>query len=95
MRREARRLAVPQKAKSSKKKILRLEVSLTLGPLYVVDDPLDVGGWPMGKRFSQDEWQGMVRFLTFTPGTVLRDRFGRLYRFDLVREDVKHVASDQ
>jgi hypothetical protein len=49
----------------------------------VVRDPLAVGGFAAGTVFGQDEWEQMLRLMTFTPGTVLMDGQGRLYRFEL------------
>lgn len=63
---------------------LKLDVAIAnnIGALTVVFDPLDKGGWKPGKQFSRDEWKRMYEYLTFTHGTILRDRHGHLYRAD-------------
>jgi DNA-directed RNA polymerase subunit RPC12/RpoP len=51
--------------------------------LIVVNDPLERGGFREGTEFIQEEWEQMVRHLTFTPGTLLMDGQKRLYEFRL------------
>jgi len=53
--------------------------------MTVVSDPLMPGGFAAGTPFGQDEWEQMLRMMTFTPGTILRDGQGRLYEFRLGR----------
>ena len=53
--------------------------------MTVVNDPLMPGGFAAGTPFGQDEWEQMLRLMTFTPGTILRDGQGRLYEFRLGR----------
>jgi len=53
--------------------------------MTVVNDPLVPGGFAAGTPFGQDEWEQMLRMMTFTPGTILRDGQGRLYEFRLGR----------
>jgi hypothetical protein len=48
--------------------------------LTVVADPLGRGGFAAGTYFPHDEWVGMLKHWSFTPGTILRDRDGRLYK---------------
>ena len=40
----------------------------------VVHDPLDVGGFPKGTKFTSAEVCNMLRFNCLLPGTVLRRR---------------------
>ena len=57
--------------------------------LTVVSDPLEEGGFAAGTRFSVEECEAMLRHFAFTPGTVLRDANGKLYKFqdgDFVKE---------
>ena len=51
--------------------------------LTVVNDPLDKGGFAAGVTFIKEEWEQMLRHLTFTPGTILMDGQRRLYEFRL------------
>jgi DNA-directed RNA polymerase subunit RPC12/RpoP len=58
--------------------------------LFVVDDPLplDKGGFKPGTEFLMDDWRDMVRLMTFTPGTILKDGQGRLYEFRLGKKEM-------
>lgn len=47
--------------------------------LEVVNDPLEPGGFRAGQRFNLEEIEAMVKYWSFTPGTILRDLNGRLY----------------
>lgn len=47
--------------------------------LTVVHDPIDVGGFREGTHFGHDEWVAMMKYYTFTPGTILQDADGRKY----------------
>jgi hypothetical protein len=58
--------------------VVRKVVNLT-----VVHDPLEVGGFAKGVTFIKEEWEQMLRHLTFTPGTILCDGQKRLYEFRL------------
>jgi hypothetical protein len=49
--------------------------------LTVVSDPLKGGGFRAGVRFMKEEWEQMLKHLSFTPGTTLKDGEGRLYVF--------------
>jgi hypothetical protein len=62
-----------------------LEVAFERGVkrLVVVLDPLERGGFREGTEFHQEEWEQMVRHLSFTPGTLLMDGQRRLYEFRL------------
>jgi hypothetical protein len=51
--------------------------------LTVVHDPLEGGGFREGTEFIQEEWEQMLRHLTFTPGTLLMDGQKRMYEFRL------------
>jgi hypothetical protein len=48
--------------------------------LTVVLDPLERCGFAAGTYFPHDEWVGMLKYRSFTPGTILRDCDGRLYK---------------
>jgi hypothetical protein len=57
--------------------------------LTVVSDPLEEGGFAAGTKFSVEECEAMLRHFSFTPGTILQDANGKLYRFedgDFVKE---------
>jgi len=68
---------------------LQAAVARHVTNLTVVRDPLDEnGGFRAGVTFSKDDWQLMMRFMTFTPGTILRDAQQRLYEFRLGEENL-------
>ena len=48
--------------------------------LTVVHDPIDVGGFRPGTYFGHDDWVSMMKCWTFTPGTILKDMYGREYQ---------------
>jgi hypothetical protein len=57
--------------------------------LTVVSDPLGTGGFAAGTRFSVEECEAMLKYFSFTPGTILQDANGKLYKFvdgDFVKE---------
>lgn len=54
--------------------------------LTVVSDPLESGGFKPGTSFPKDYWTLMLKDMTFTPGTILRDGQQRLYEFQLRRD---------
>jgi len=60
-----------------------------VGSLSVVSDPLECGGFKPGTSFPKDYWELMVKDLTFTPGTVLKDGQGRLYEFRLGKDGAR------
>ena len=54
----------------------------------VVSDPLEVGGFSVDTRFSEEDVVHMLRFKTFTLGTVLRHRtYGRFTVINSTRHD--------
>ena len=60
---------------------LHLAVERNVRFLTVVNDPDAKGGFHAGVRFVKEEWEQMLKHLSFTPGTLLKDGDGRLYRF--------------
>lgn len=86
LRRARQAMIVIQDAELNGTKVLPLDMAVVLkvNELFVVSDPLQVenGGWPCGKRFARDDWRRMYENMTFTHGTILKDRRGHLYRAD-------------
>lgn len=60
---------------------LNLAVERNVRILTVVSDPLGRGGFQAGVRFVKEEWEQMLKHLSFTHGTILKDGDGRLYMF--------------
>lgn len=70
--------------KRNKEKILDLYEGMEGSPraLTVVSDPLEEGGFAAGTRFSVEECEAMLKHFSFTPGTILQDANGKLYKFE-------------
>lgn len=61
---------------------LRIAIIRKVRNLYVVHDPLEIGGFEPGTNFPKEQWEKMISMLTFTEGTILKDSYGRLYKFE-------------
>jgi len=85
--RECRKLAGYEAMRRAREKARVVAVDLNLAVernvrfLTVVNDPDAKGGFHAGVRFVKEEWEQMLKHLSFTPGTLLKDEIGRLYRF--------------
>lgn len=86
--RRAERISHKKWLAKSKSVIAPLDAALERGVsnLSVVIDPLESGGFKPGTSFPKDYWTLMLKDMTFTPGTILRDGQQRLYEFQLRRD---------
>lgn len=58
-------------------------IARKISVLTVVHDPLDHGGFAKGVTLNRQDWGQMLKHLSFTPGTILKDGQDRLYIFEL------------
>jgi hypothetical protein len=61
---------------------LKVAIERKVTGLTVVLDPLEPGGFAPGTVFDKTGWHEMYARFAFTPGTILRDVAGRLYKFE-------------
>jgi hypothetical protein len=61
---------------------LRVAIERKVTGLTVVLDPLEPGGFAPGTVFDRTGWREMYAHFSFTPGTLLKDVQGRLYKFE-------------